>query len=268
MKTDLLHTAEGDVGDAFIPSPPTPLTRTRALRHFRLETDADGTAWITFDQEGGSANVWNEATLHEFDLCLEAVSRVPSLKSLVIRSAKPGLFIAGADLRALRHASAHQLEQLVGLGQRVFNRLAALPLHKIALIHGACLGGGLELALACDTRIASDDARLGLPETQLGLVPAWGGSTRLPRLLGLPAALDLIVSGRQLKAAAARRVGLIDEVVPREHLQPAARPAPVHRPPRPSPRFGPHPRPAHRPAACDRGRHTRRDRSPGTGHGT
>ena len=238
MKTDLLHTAEGDVGDAFIPSPPTPLTRTRALRHFHLETDADGTAWITFDMEGASANVWNDATLHEFDLCLEAISRAPSLKSLVIRSAKPGLFIAGADLRALRHASAHQLEHLVGLGQRVFNRLAALPLHKIALIHGACLGGGLELALACDTRLASDDARLGLPETQLGLVPAWGGSTRLPRLLGLPTALDLIVSGRQLKATAARRAGLIDEVVPREHLEHAAYRRIAYGPPR---------RPAHRP---------------------
>lgn len=222
MKTDLLHTTEDGPGDAFIPSPPTPLARTRALRHFRLETDADGTAWITFDMEGASANVWNEATLREFDLCLEAVSRHPDLKSLVIRSAKPGVFIAGADLRALRHAPAHQLEHLVGLGQRVFNRLAALPLPKIALIHGACLGGGLELALACNTRIASDDARLGLPETQLGLVPAWGGSTRLPRLLGLPAALDLIVSGRQLKAAAAHRLGLVDAVVPREHLERAA----------------------------------------------
>ncbi len=238
MKTDLLHTTKGGPGDAFIPSPPTPLARTRALRHFHLETDADGTAWITFDMEGSAANVWNDATLHEFDLCLEAVSRDPALKSLVIRSAKPGIFIAGADLRTLRHAPAHQLEQLVGLGQRVFNRLAALPLHKIALIQGACLGGGLELALACDTRLASDEARLGLPETQLGLVPAWGGSTRLPRLLGLPAALDLIVSGRQLKAAAARRAGLIDEVVPREHLERAA----YHRI-----AYGPPRRPAHRP---------------------
>jgi 3-hydroxyacyl-CoA dehydrogenase / enoyl-CoA hydratase / 3-hydroxybutyryl-CoA epimerase len=238
MKTNLLHTTDGGPGDAFIPSPPTPLARTRALRHFHLETDADGTAWITFDMEGTAANVWNDATLHEFDLCLEAVTRDPSLKSLVIRSAKPGIFIAGADLHTLRHAPAHQLEQLVGLGQRVFNRLAALPLHKIALIQGACLGGGLELALACDTRLASDEARLGLPETQLGLIPAWGGSTRLPRLLGLPAALDLIVSGRQLKAAAARRAGLIDEVAPREHLERAAYRRIAYGPPR---------RPAHRP---------------------
>lgn len=222
MKTDLLHTTEGGTGDAFFPSPPTPLIRARTLRHFRLETDADGTAWITFDMEGAAANVWNDTTLNEFDLCLEAVSRDPTLKTLVVRSAKEGIFIAGADLRTLRHAPAHRLEHLVALGQRVFNRLATLPLHKIALIHGACLGGGLELALACDSRITSDDTRLGLPETQLGLVPAWGGSTRLPRLLGLPAALDLIVSGRQLKAAAARHAGLVDEVVPREHLERAA----------------------------------------------
>jgi 3-hydroxyacyl-CoA dehydrogenase/enoyl-CoA hydratase/3-hydroxybutyryl-CoA epimerase len=231
MKTDLLHTAHGNAVDGFIPSPPTPLARTRNLRHFRLETDDAGTVWITFDQEKASANVWNEVTLLEFDLCLEAIERIPGLKSLVIRSAKPSVFIAGADLRTLRQANTRQLEHMVTLGQRTFNRLAALPLHKIALIHGACLGGGLELALACDTRIASEDARLGLPETQLGLVPAWGGSTRLPRLLGLPAALDLIASGRQLKAKAARHAGLIDEVVPRERLEQAALRHIAHGPP-------------------------------------
>lgn len=238
MKTDVLHALNGTPGEGFSPSPPTLQARTRSLRHFRLTTESDGgAAWITFDMEGASANVWNEETLHEFDLCLEAVGRDPILKSLVISSAKEGIFIAGADLHALRHAPAHQLEELVRLGQRVFNRLAGLSLHKIALIHGACLGGGLELALACDTRICSDSetSRLGLPETQLGLIPAWGGSTRLPRLLGLPAALDLIVGGRQLGPAAARRLGLVDEIVPREHLPQAAqrsiaRGRPPHRP--------------------------------------
>ena len=221
MKMELLQSLETDHEDAFIPRPPSPMMRAKSLRHFRLDSDEDGTAWITFDMEGGAANVWNETTLHEFDLCLEAVSRDSTLKTLVIQSAKDHIFIAGADLKAVRHAPVRQLETMIGLGQKVFNRLAALPLHKIALIHGACLGGGLELALACDTRIVSDSdrTRLGLPETQIGLVPAWGGSTRLPRLLGLPAALQLIVTGKLLKPSAAKRAGLADFIVPRERFE-------------------------------------------------
>lgn len=221
MKTELLHSLEKDHEDAFIPRPPSPMIRAQSLRHFRLDSDEDGTAWITFDMEGAAANVWNETTLHEFDLCLEAVSRDSTLKTLVIQSAKEHIFIAGADLKAVRHAPVRQLETMIGLGQKVFNRLAALPLHKIALIHGACVGGGLELALACDTRIVSDSdrTRLGLPETQIGLVPAWGGSTRLPRLIGLPAALQFIVTGKLLKPSAAKRAGLADFVVPRERFE-------------------------------------------------
>lgn len=223
MKTHLLDNLAAEK-EPFVPKPPVFSTRLQSLSHFRMATDEKGVVWITFDMQGSTANVWNETTLREFDLCLASISRDSSVKAVVIRSAKDKIFVAGADLKAIRNAPVRRVETLIELGQGVFNRLASLPVPKIALIHGACLGGGLELTLACDARIASDSdtTRLGLPETQIGLIPAWGGSTRLPKLLGLPAALDLIVSGKLLKPAAAKRVGLVDRVVPFEHLDKAA----------------------------------------------
>jgi len=224
MKTHLLETLVTDK-EYFVPHPPRTLQPLESVKHFRLDTDADHIAWLTFDSPNSAANVWNEQTLREFNICLDVVSKNTALKALVIRSAKEKITIAGADLKAVRHASVRKLEALIDLGQKTFNHLAELPLRKIALIHGACLGGGLEMALACDVRIASDSehTRLGLPETQIGLIPAWGGSTRLPQMLGLPAALDLIVTGRQFKARQAKKLGLVDEIVPREHLEEAAR---------------------------------------------
>lgn len=191
------------------------------LKHFRVEVDAEHRAWITFDMAGSSANVWNDTTLREFNRCLDHVVHHVGIRALIIRSAKERVFIAGADLKSLRSGSTKKLEHLIDLGQSTFNRLASLPIPKIALIHGACVGGGLELALACDVRIASDSehTRLGLPETQIGLIPAWGGSTRLPKLLGLPKALDLIITGKLLKPSEAKRVGLVSAVMPREHLE-------------------------------------------------
>ncbi|HAL72952.1 MAG TPA: hypothetical protein DCP71_14385, partial [Verrucomicrobiales bacterium] len=215
MNTHLLDTLAAEK-DAFFPKPPTVTGRIQSLSHFRLTVDENGTAWITFDMQGSAANVWNESTLREFDLCLESLHRDSSVKALVIRSGKDKIFIAGADLKAVRSSPVRRVETLISLGQDVFTRLAAMPQPKIALIHGACLGGGLELTLACDARISSDaeSTRLGLPEPQTGLTPAWGGSTRLPRLLGLPAALEMIVTGKLLKPSAAKRNGLVDKVVP------------------------------------------------------
>lgn len=215
---------------------PTEAGRTDApLKHFHLQVDAEGRAWICFDMAGAAANVWNEATLREFNRCLDQVVHHGGVKTLVIRSAKERVFIAGADLKMLRRATASRLESLIDLGQATFNRLAALPMTKVALIHGACLGGGLELALACDVRIASDSehTRLGLPETQIGLIPAWGGSTRLPKLLGLSKALELIVSGKLLKPDEARRAGLVNAVTAREHLEKKAGETHAGPPPRP-----------------------------------
>lgn len=194
-------------------------------KHFRLEVDRDGLAWLTFDSPKSAANIWNEETLREFNHHLETIEHDTRVKALVLRSAKDRIFVAGADLKAIRGMPHARVNDLIWLGQAVFDRLARLRMPKIAAIHGACMGGGFEVTLACDWRIASDheSTKIGLPETQLGILPAWGGSTRLPRLLGVRKALDLITSGKLLNASAAKHAGLVSHVVAPEHLETLAR---------------------------------------------
>jgi 3-hydroxyacyl-CoA dehydrogenase/enoyl-CoA hydratase/3-hydroxybutyryl-CoA epimerase len=188
----------------------------------RLEYIEPGVAQVTFDREGSSANVFDRATLQELDAHLDALEADSSLTGVVFSSAKKSIFIAGADITELlsKDLSPADLRAMVAAGQDVFSRVAGLGVVTVAAIHGACLGGGYELCLACDYRIASDDraTRIGLPETSLGIVPAWGGCARLPRLIGLPKALDAVLNGRRFAAGQALRKGMVDEVVPREHL--------------------------------------------------
>jgi len=177
---------------------------------------------LTFDRPNSSANIFDIPTLLELR---ETLDTLPSSSTgLIFLSAKPSIFIAGADLNALESLSGEDLRNFIELGQSVFNRIASLPIPTVAAIHGACVGGGYELCLACNWRIATPDraTKIGLPETQLGILPAWGGSTRLPRLIGVPAALDIILNGKTLPAKPARRRGLIDDIVPRELLVPTA----------------------------------------------
>ncbi|WP_397381463.1 3-hydroxyacyl-CoA dehydrogenase NAD-binding domain-containing protein [Prosthecobacter sp.] len=194
-------------------------------KHFRLDVDFDGIAWITFDSPKSSVNVWNEETLREFNHLLETIEHDTRVKTLVLRSAKERIFIAGADIKAIRNMQHVRVNDLIWLGQAVFDRLARLKVPKIAAIHGACMGGGFEVTLACDWRIASDhdSTKIGLPETQLGILPAWGGSTRLSRIVGVRKALDLITTGKLLNSTAAKRAGLVSHVVPAERLETMAR---------------------------------------------
>lgn len=194
-------------------------------KHFLHEIDFDGIAWITFDSPKSSVNVWNEETLREFNHLLETIEHDTRVKALVLRSAKERIFIAGADIKAIRTMQHVRVNDLIWLGQAVFDRLARLKVPKIATIHGACMGGGFEVTLACDWRIASDhdSTKIGLPETQLGILPAWGGSTRLSRIIGVRKALDLITTGKLLNATAAKRAGLVSHVVPAERLETLAR---------------------------------------------
>lgn len=205
--------------------------------HFRVDVDHDGIAWLVFDSPGKAANVWNEETLREFNHHLETLEHDTRVRALVIRSGKDRIFVAGADLKAIRRMPHARVNDLIWLGQAVFDRLARLKIPKIATIHGAAMGGGFEVALACDWRIASDheSTKIGLPETQLGILPAWGGSTRMPRLIGVRQALDLITSGRLLSASAAKHVGLVSHVVAPENLEKLARR--LAREKRPAPRF-------------------------------
>ncbi len=169
-------------------------------QNIQREVSDSGIAILTFDRPDSSANVFDERTLVELNEHLDFLESEKGLKGLVVRSAKPKIFIAGADLNSFtQEISTERIAVLIERGQRVFDRIARLPYPTVATIHGAALGGGFEIALACDYRVASSDSatKVGLPETNLGILPAWGGLTRLPRLIGLPNALEAILTGRQ-----------------------------------------------------------------------
>lgn len=227
--TERLVTKPGEAETKPVPTPPPPAPSSGAVQH---EVLADGVCVLTFDCAGTSANVFNESVLHELEEHLGIIEHDERVRSLVLRSAKEAIFIAGADLHALS-ASVESpadtpspgLVDFIELGQRVFTLLASLKIPTVAAIHGACVGGGMELALACDYRIASPDkaTKLGFPETQLGILPAWGGCTRLPKLVGLPVALNLILKGKTVPARKALKLGLIDAIAPKERLLELAR---------------------------------------------
>jgi 3-hydroxyacyl-CoA dehydrogenase/enoyl-CoA hydratase/3-hydroxybutyryl-CoA epimerase len=182
----------------------------------RLERRDDGVAVIRIDVPGERVNTLRGAFAGELERVLAAIEDQPDVRAVVVASGKPDGFVAGADIKEFMAAtSAHELSELSRRGQAALGRLAALEKPVVAAIHGPCLGGGLELALACDARVASTDpkTRLGLPEVQLGVLPALGGTQRLPRLVGTEAALDLVLTGKQLDARRAQRIGLVDEVV-------------------------------------------------------
>ncbi|MEP6709429.1 MAG: 3-hydroxyacyl-CoA dehydrogenase NAD-binding domain-containing protein [Verrucomicrobiota bacterium] len=192
----------------------------------RREIGDDHMCVLTFDRPESGANIFDADTLQTLKDHLDAIEKDPSIRGVIVTSAKKSIFIAGADLKTLmRQAASSEMRGFIAEGQRIVNRLAALNIPTAAAIHGACAGGGYEITLACDWRVASDDpaTRIGLPETTLGLIPAWGGATRLPRLIGSEAAADVILKGKLYPAAEALRLGLIDEVVSREQLLEAAR---------------------------------------------
>ena len=190
-------------------------------KHFRHEIDFDGIAWITFDSPKSSVNVWNEETLREFNHLLETIEHDTRVKAVVLRSAKERIFIAGADIKAIRSMQHVRVNDLIWLGQAVFDRLARLKVPKIAAIHGACMGGGFELALGCHFRVATANASIALPEIKLGLIPGAGGTQRLPRAIGKAKAMDMCLSARTLSAEEADRYGLVSRVVPTDALMSA-----------------------------------------------
>src|SRR5947209_14223055 len=181
---------------------------------------------LIFDRPESGANIFDEATMRELGEHVDAIESDSSLRGLIIASAKKSIFVAGADLKTLlKQAQTGDLRAFIAEGQRILNRLAELRIPTAAAIHGACAGGGYEVTLACDHRVASDDpsTRVGLPETTLGLIPAWGGCTRLPRLIGAEKAADVILKGKLYSAQQALKLGLIDEVAPRDQLVDLAR---------------------------------------------
>lgn len=200
-------------------------TMTGQYENWQLEIDGKEIAWLAIDRKDSSANTLNKSVLAEFDHILNLLGQKKDVRAVIIYSKKKSGFIAGADIQQFdKFDGVENAAFLMREGQKLFDKLENLPMPTIALISGFCLGGGLELALACTYRIAEDDAktRIGLPEVKLGIHPGWGGTVRLPRLIGSLKAMDLILTGRALKARAAKRLGVVDACVPKRLLNQAA----------------------------------------------
>jgi 3-hydroxyacyl-CoA dehydrogenase / enoyl-CoA hydratase / 3-hydroxybutyryl-CoA epimerase len=173
-------------------------------------------AIVWFDLPGEKVNKFSSSVMLEFDVLLDELAASTEIRKVIFASRKPGIYIAGADVSEFTKArSAEEAKEYVRLGQNAFQKLARLPQATVAAIDGACLGGGCEMAISCDWRVITDSprAQIGLPEVKLGIFPAWGGTTKLPRLIGLPAALDIVLNGRALDGRRAKKIGLVDEVV-------------------------------------------------------
>ncbi|QTL41128.1 fatty acid oxidation complex subunit alpha FadJ [Xenorhabdus budapestensis] len=195
------------------------MSEIQSVFSFSVRDDKIGV--ITIDVPGEKVNTLKAEFVEQFLTVFEKAQQVSGLKGLVIVSGKPDTFIAGADITMIAGCQTQQeATKLAEKGQELFARIANYSLPIVAAIHGACLGGGLELALACHARVCSldDKTRLGLPEVQLGLLPGSGGTQRLPRLIGVSSALDMMLTGRQLKANQAKRLGVVDDAVPLDIL--------------------------------------------------
>ena len=181
----------------------------RDLENFDAHTHA-GVRYIVFNNNSKSYNVFDTQTLKELEFLIEDVEE-EDYKVVVFSSAKEG-FIVGADIKEF-HSSLHDIENLVLIGQKLFNRIEDLPVPSLAIIHGPAMGGGLELGLACTSRVCLENSQVALPETKIGILPGWGGTTRLPRLIGVSSALDVICSGRNITSYEALQMGIVDKII-------------------------------------------------------
>ncbi|MGH8721678.1 MAG: enoyl-CoA hydratase-related protein, partial [Burkholderiales bacterium] len=194
------------------------------LKHWRWEQDREGLAWLTFDKQGESTNTFSREALEELGAALDAIAAAKP-KGLVIRSAKEN-FIAGADINQFtRFKTPDEALEFTRLGWDTLHKLRDLPFPSTAMVNGFCMGGGLELALACTYRVALDEpkTRFAFPEVMLGIWPFWHGLQWLPKLVGPAAGLDMILTGRAVDARRAKRIGLADEAVPLRVLENTAR---------------------------------------------
>ncbi len=194
-------------------------------RNFKLTRDDDGIAWLLFDREGTSANTLSEDVLVEFETVIAGLEQ-DRPAGIVIRSAKPSGFIAGADVNEFRGVSdPREVETRMARAHSVVDRLEAFKIPTVAVIHGFCLGGGLEVALACNTRIAIDNARFGFPEVMLGLHPGLGGTARFTHLVSPLEAMTMMLTGKTIDARKAKSLGLVDAVTQERHVRNAVKDA-------------------------------------------
>jgi len=198
---------------------------TRRLAHWRYTKDEDGIVWLVLDRAGEGANTLSEAVMAELHTVLEDL-RSLNARGLVIRSAKKGGFAAGADIRDFRDIrDAGEVEKRIQRAHDIIDRLAALAMPTVAVIHGHCLGGGLEIALACKYRIAVNGASFGFPEILLGLHPGLGGTFRLTSLIDPVEAMTMMLTGRSVHTRKAKALGLVDEIVEERHVRDAVKAA-------------------------------------------
>ncbi|WP_163931752.1 fatty acid oxidation complex subunit alpha FadJ [Paraferrimonas sp. SM1919] len=184
---------------------------------FNLQVKDNGCAFLTINDQSESVNTLKTAFSEEVTQIIEQIQNDSNIKGLVIASGKKDSFIVGADINMLAACQTEtEAYEVSKAGHQLFDALAALPFPTVAAVNGMCLGGGLELALACDHRVAADTPKcvLGVPEVQLGLLPGGGGTQRLPKLVGIPNALDMMLTGKQIRAKKALKMGLVDEVAP------------------------------------------------------
>lgn len=191
--------------------------------HFKLETLPQDIALLTFDAPGQKVNIFAAAVVQELAGRIAELSQRTDLRGLVLASGKPGQFIAGADLKeltALSQESKEAAEEAIARGHRLFQSISELPFPTVALVNGPCMGGGTECVLAFDYRLAADgpQTKIGLPEVKIGLLPGWGGTQRLPRLVGIEAAVEMITSGEPVGARRAVEIGLVFDAVPIDNL--------------------------------------------------
>jgi 3-hydroxyacyl-CoA dehydrogenase / enoyl-CoA hydratase / 3-hydroxybutyryl-CoA epimerase len=203
------------------------------MRHWRWETDRHGLAWLTFDKAGESTNTFSREALEELSAVLDDIAAsVP--KGLVIRSAKDS-FIGGADIQEFANfKGAQDAIAFTRLGWDTFQKLRDLPFPTTAMVNGFCMGGGMEMALACRYRVALDDpkTRFAQPEVMVGVIPAWHAMEWLPQLVGPSVALDLLLTGKSVDAKRAKRMGLVDQAVPLRIFENTARMLTLEAPPR------------------------------------
>lgn len=189
------------------------------MKNFQLIDRGDQWFELLFDQPNSVANVLNESVFAEFSELLNELEKRSDIKGLVFTSAKPKIFIAGADVNLIKGLDTFDTAlKACSEGQQMIHRISKLPFETVSAISGACLGGGLELSLACSKRVAStsSNVKIGLPEVMLGILPGFGGSIRLPRTIALPAALDMILTGRQVDGTRAWKMSLVSAVLPEQ----------------------------------------------------
>lgn len=196
------------------------------FKNWRLETDKDQILWLILDKQNSSMNTIDRSVMEEFNTIIDQLERDTTHKAVILTSGKKKGFIAGADISQFtQFKDIQEATSVLTLGQQILNRFEALKIPTVAMIDGVCLGGGMEVALACTYRVAEESAstRLGLPEVKLGIHPGWGGTVRMPKLIGALQGMNMILSGHTVSGKQAAKLGFVDAAVPRRQLVHAAR---------------------------------------------